>query len=151
MSSKIKRENLADFIFFDPGKDKKYLLMIRTKLLTIPTFFMKKKILLLLVLSISISFLVIQLEAGGSRSQPPVQVADENDDYDEGYDEDETNNLFWIGPGFYGGVWFENEEDFNNWQDNKYNNNRNYNPNNRNQNGNQGNHGGGGHGGGRGR
>ena len=22
----------------------------------------------------------------------------------------------WIGPGLYGGIWFENEEDYNNWQ-----------------------------------
>ena len=33
----------------------------------------------------------------------------------KGADQESVVYPVWIGPGLYGGIWFENEEDCNNW------------------------------------
>ena len=51
----------------------------------------------------------------------PTEIAQYEDDedgyYDDGYYDD---GITWIGPGEYYGVWFNNQDDFNNWRRNYY-------------------------------
>ena len=95
----------------------------------------------------------LSLFAGAGRTE--VQVSTDQDD-DVYYEQDQT--MVWIGPGWYYGIWFSNEYDYNHWN---YNHHHRYEPydhhdGNRHHDGENhhhgdqggGHHGGGGHGGG---
>ncbi len=48
--------------------------------------------------------------------QRTIEIDDNQSQDDRYYNDESQSNVYWIGPGYYGGIRFDNEQQFNVWK-----------------------------------